>query len=131
VITIIKDMSAVGFFHKDPWRGQLHHPVVGPVNLVYLNKITLSPPVLFEHLNGSGLMKWLDRSQLSATFDDADRVIEEPIFRYIHGRSDVMKGTPSITSVLLGCPNSDVNEASWLSSLPSMWLEFQKIYKTA
>lgn len=93
---------------------------VETVRCYFFSRVTLSPPVLFEHMAGTGLSRF---------FEGSDLYIEDKPpelgLRYVHGRSEAMKGKATISSVLLARPTpEDVPMSSWVQYLPSIYKEF-------
>jgi hypothetical protein len=92
----------------------------------YFSKINLSPPILFEHLAGSALTKYLDRADLHLP-------AEEPIqkLRYVHGRSEAMKGRCKVGAVLLAAPlpEGGVTELAWMTYLPDIYKRFMAVHR--
>ena len=76
---------------------------VAAMELFYFEAVDVSPPILFEHLAGRALMAFLDCSLLlvSQFADDEGMAGRHDNLRYVHGRSEVMRGTPQISAVLL------------------------------
>lgn len=93
----------------------------------HFKRLSLEPPVLFEHLGGMGLMAFLDHSDFHVKLQPADgrHSIYEDL-RYVHGRSEVMKGTPSVTAVVLAQIEKDeqYNELQFKTQLPDIYREF-------
>jgi len=71
-------------------------PGVKSFRLFYFNKVFLQPVNVFKHMGGVGLINFFEGSALK--LEDGTEVKD---LRYVHGRSEVLKGTPSITAVLL------------------------------
>ena len=98
----------------------LRDVVVEVMNLFFFPAIELPPPVLFEHLAGKALAAFLNGCGLEANGETY-----EPL-RYVHGRTETMRGTNKISSVLLAKlpPLEQVDEALWLSNLPTIYTRF-------
>lgn len=73
---------------------------VQSMHCLFFPRIKLHPPVVFEHLAGTALMHFLHLSEVRLISGE-DIVERFDNLHYVHGRSEVAKGTPSITSVLL------------------------------
>jgi hypothetical protein len=99
-------------FSKPIWEG------IKTLSCFYFNRLSLSPPVTFRHLAGEALIKFLDNTTL--VIDDA---IHEPM-RYVHGRSEVMKGKHEVTAVLLAKMEGFVEPLQWMSYLPDIYQRF-------
>lgn len=100
---------------EDAWEG------ICLIKCCFFGTVSLAPPVLFEHLAGTGLGKFFDGSEV--LFDN------EPLatyLRYVHGRSEVMHGKPIISSVLLARPEPEggVTDTAWLTYLPEIYRKF-------
>jgi|WetSurSiteA1Bulk_404760.scaffolds.fasta_scaffold11402_3 hypothetical protein len=106
-----------------------------PVNemvdrLFYFHKISLNPPVMFEHLSGMSLSTFLDHSEVTIQTGEGKQVWSD--LRYVHGRSEVMRGSHEVTSVLLAklkdekIPTNAGEETFWLTQLPDIYREFMK-----
>lgn len=119
-ISILKDGDEVAtadrvarvVFAKPIWEG------IRVLTCFYFNRLFLSPPVTFRHLAGEALIKFLDNTNL--VIDDA---IYEPM-RYVHGRSEVMKGKHEVTAVLLARVEGSVEPLQWMSYLPEIYQRF-------
>lgn len=98
-------------------------------SLFYFYRVSLSPPVMFEHLAGKGLFGILDRCNLVID-DGKDKMVWHDL-RYVHGRSEAMKGEHEVTSVLLAAfrPDTTISEAEWLTQLPKIYMNFQRTLK--
>ena len=85
---------------------------------------TLSPPVMFEHLSGRGLAAFLDKGLLKPPDGEGQNV------RYVHGRSEVMRGNHRVSSVLLAeVPEQDAfSETAWMINLPKIYKKFLQVY---
>lgn len=64
---------------------------------LFFPALTMDPPVVFEHLAGTALSKYLHGSMVACEEKD---LLVFPM-GYVHGRSEVMRGQPKISSVLL------------------------------
>ena len=101
------------------------------IGLWYFGEVAMSPPVLFEHLAGTALVRFFDRAEM--TIDDQPMVIDD--LRYVHGRSEVMKGQARVSAVLLArptfqAPQGPIPEPQWLSYLPQIYKQFLALRKT-
>jgi hypothetical protein len=99
----------------DAWEG------ICLIKCYFFSRVSLSPPVLFEHLAGTGLGKFFNGSSV---FSDGESLAED--LRYVHGRSEVMRGKSTISSVLLARPEPEggVTDMAWLSYLPEIYRKF-------
>jgi hypothetical protein len=92
----------------------------GELGLFYFGNITLEPVVAFEHIAGAALIGFLDRCSIHGP----DLTIHD--LRYVHGQSEVMKGRPKITSVLLARTEEiEAKEAEWPVLIPEIWHRYQ------
>lgn len=91
------------------------------IHCYFFAQVSLSPPVLFEHLAGTGLSKF---------FNDVEVHLDGSLLasglRYVHGRSEVMRGKPTISSVLLARPDPEdsMNTVDWLFHLPGIYKKY-------
>lgn len=114
---------------------KLDLPGVSLLHLIYFPTVLLTPPTTFEHLAGTGLNRFFDRCRIQSTGDEMviplGSMSEE--FRYVHGRSEVMKGRHSVTAVLLAHPELEqpISEPQWLSYLPEIYKHFLSVYNSA
>lgn len=93
---------------------------VDKLSCYYFPKIKLTPIVLFEHLSGVALLQFLDHSTLIS--HDKDRIEG---LRYVHGRSETMRGSSKISSVLLVKPSEVPSDSStWFTYLPAIYEKF-------
>lgn len=99
--------------------------LVDRLSCYYFSAVRLASPVVFEHLAGRALSYFLDHCMLR--FSDG----EVQDLRYIHGRSEVMKGRHKVGAVLLAgvTPKEGLTEQAWLSYLPSIYKEFLAKYQ--
>lgn len=90
----------------------------------YLAYIKLASPVVFEHLAGRALKYYLDRCTIKA-----DGVEVGPL-RYVHGRSEVMKGRHRVGVVLLAKVETKdgFQDGTWSMYLPGIYKEFWDSY---
>lgn len=111
---------------------QLDLPGVKSLDLVYFPTIQLTPPTTFSHLAGSALAHFFDCCHMaSSVAEDVPVGSESGPYRYVHGRSEVMKGKHSVSSVLLARPEfeSSIDEPQWLSYLPDIYKHFLAVYQ--
>ncbi len=73
---------------------------------------------------GTALVQYLDHCNVSVLKNSVR--IED--LRYVHGRAEVMKGRPNISTVLLVRVRPQPPEAQWLPSLPAVYEEFLRRY---
>lgn len=101
-------------------KATLSEIVADELRLFFFPTIELTPPVLFEHLAGKALAAFLEKCGL-----ETDEEHVEPL-RYIHGRTETMRGKNRISSVLLAEVRhpEPVDEALWLSNLPTIYKKF-------
>lgn len=97
---------------------------VEQIQCYYFPRIKLTNSVVWEVMAGTALSQYLDHCNLSIMKDSVR--IED--LRYVHGRAEVMKGRPSISTVLLVRVRPQLPEAQWLSYLPAIYEEFLRVY---
>jgi hypothetical protein len=70
-------------------------------------------------------MGFLDHCTLIVKSDSGDKFAYRDL-RYIHGRSEVLKGEHDVTSVLLAQLRTDVKmtDQDWLPKLPDLYKNF-------
>lgn len=105
--------------------GSSKWPGIEKLHCYYFSVLHLEPPVVFEHLSGRALTYFFDHC--SAKFQD-EEVIN---LRYVHGRSEVMKGKHKVSAVLLIRVQTEgpLDNLLWLSYLPSIYEEFLSKYQ--
>lgn len=98
-------------------------PGMKTISLFHFKRLTLEPPVLFEHLSGVGLMAFLDYCDFKVIADGRTTIHED--LRYIHGRSEAMKGNPQVSAVVLAKiePAEDFNEIRFRTQIPDIYRE--------
>jgi len=98
-------------------------PGMKSIGLFYFRRLTLEPPVLFEHLSGVGLAAFLDHCDFKVIGDGRTTIHED--LRYIHGRSEAMKGNPQVSAVVLAKiePAEDFNELKFRTQIPNIYRE--------
>lgn len=123
--------SATKLYRLDVGTSELDLPGVKLLRLVYFPTVKLTPPAIFEHLAGTGLNRFFDGCQMASTVGEPVPLgdLSDP-FRYVHGKSEVMKGRHSVSAVLLANPelDSQIPEPQWLSYLPEIWKHFLAVY---
>lgn len=94
------------------------------VEVFYFKAIDLVPTVVFRHLCGVALNTWLDRCFLSDN-ENPNPTLVGPC-RYVHGKSEVMKGRHLISAVLLTLlpDNLSFSETQWQMSIPELYRNF-------
>ena len=100
----------------------LEDPSGGEFDLIYLAKVSMSPPELFKHMAGTPLATFFDRAGITLDPGDGAEVIDQ--VRYVHGRSEVLKGSPTVSSVLLCSMDRALDEGAWVSMLPDLYRRF-------
>lgn len=129
VVTVWKDGNLVGSADgvRTAIMSGVHDIVVKKLKLYFFPTLALSPNILFEHLAGKSLGAFLDKSGVEMVVDDClER--EEPL-RYVHGRSESMKGKQLISSVLLAAilSSEDCQDITWLANLPTIYSRFLEL----
>lgn len=109
-----RDCRSVDLSGNGRWGG------VESVRCYFFSRVTLAPPVLFEHLAGTGLSRFFEGSDLFIEDEPPELGL-----RYVHGRSEAMRGRATISSVLLARPAPrDLPMSSWVLHLPAIYKEF-------
>jgi hypothetical protein len=95
------------------------------VTCLYFSVLNLEHRITCNILSGSALNKYLDKCTLSQ-FIDGEKCIEIDDLRYVHGRAEVAKGFPRVTTVLLAIPISkgDMTESIWFGYLPTVYYSY-------
>jgi len=99
-------------------------PGIARLNCYYFSILNLEPPVVFEHLSGRALTHYLDRCSLKFNEDEVSDL------RYVHGRSEAMKGRHKVAAVLLAKVHAEreLPDVVWLSYLPAIYGDFLTKY---
>ena len=107
----------------------VHLPLDNQVvqTLYFFPRISLSPPVIFVHMSGTGLMAFLDHCRLIFGEEPDKKKVED--LRYVHGRSETLKGETEVTSVLLAKLSQPISEPTWLEQVPEIYAKFLKTCK--
>jgi len=115
ILATAKNYSELELLGEAGWEG------ICLIRCYFFSRIRLSPPVLFEHLAGSALGRFFNGSSIHV---DGSAVAED--LRYVHGRSEVMRGNHTTSSVLLARPEPEggVTDLAWLSYLPEIYRKF-------
>ena len=97
-------------------------PGVSSITLYYFKRLNLLPATVFRHIGGTGLNLWLEGCAVRWTGTPVG--VED--LRYVHGRSEAMKGTPVISAVLLAKPTftEEIPMAVWMTYLPEIYRRF-------
>jgi hypothetical protein len=95
--------------------GTQRWPGVDELDCYYFPKLNLSPPATFRHLAGMALTGFLDNTSLMI-----GKNILGPM-RYVHGRSEVMKGSHTVSAVLLVKVTGSVDPGLWTTYLPDIY----------
>jgi hypothetical protein len=114
-VATAKNCEAVEVLGEPDWEG------IYLIKCYFFGRIHLSPPILFEHLSGTGLGNFLNGVDISV-----DGVVTSKELRYVHGRSEVMRGKHTVGSVLLARPEPEggVTDMKWLTYLPDIYKKF-------
>jgi hypothetical protein len=101
---------------------------VDSIILYYFKRISLVPTVTFEHLAGGSLSKWLNDCQIVKTSLGP----EAETLKYVHGRSEVMRGKTTISSVLLANMHftKPMERCEWSAYLPEIYRMFMALGST-
>jgi hypothetical protein len=99
---------------------------VDSIKLYYFKRISLVPTVVFEHLSGGALAKWLNDCQMVDIPLGGPLGPEAETLKYVHGRSEVMRGKTTISSVLLADLhfNRHMEPYQWSAYLPEIYRKF-------
>ena len=101
--------------------GELSLPLRGQrIRYWFFPKLTLLPPIINLHMAGQGLAAWLDNCYL---IQDGPPPVAEGL-RYVHGRSEVRRGEPRVSLVLLVEKPDDMLEEEWVTELPRIYSSF-------
>lgn len=94
---------------------------IDTIDCYFFHRLSLTPPVMFEHLAGTGLARFLDHSDLDFS---GDHVVTN--LRYVHGKSEVLKAKHTISAVLLvdPCPSEGPSENAWMTYMPDIYKKF-------
>ena len=94
--------------------------------LYYFSSIKLAPKIVFKHLAGIPLKSWLDEANLVVS---GTTEFVGPL-RYIHGRSEAIKGRTSVSAVLLARLDRPIPEAAWMAAIPGIYGRFTRTLDT-
>ena len=99
------------------------------IKLYYFKKISLVPRVTFEHLAGAALVTWLDDCQMVELPLGGRLGPEAETLKYVHGRSEVMRGKNTISSVLLADMHFTklMAQHQWSGYLPEIYRKFMTL----
>jgi len=99
------------------------------IKLYYFKRIVLVPTVAFEHLAGDSLSKWLDGCQIREISLGSPLGPDADTLKYVHGRSEVMRGKNTISSVLLADIHftKPVEPYQCASYLPEIYRKFMAL----
>jgi len=99
-------------------------PGVERLDCYYFPQLKLEPPVVWKVMAGAALGRFFDRCVLQISEDQDVEV------RYAHGRSEVMRGKPYISTVLLVhvSQKEPISQEKWVSYLPAIYEEFMRKY---
>ena len=95
------------------------------IDCFFFSRIKLAPPVICSVIAGTALLKYLDQCQLVT-----EEMIYEPL-RYVHGRAEMSKGQPTVSSVLLVAPKIELPMHEWLPLLPQIYELFLRLGRNA
>lgn len=120
VIATSRNCEGSEILGENSWEG------IYLIKCYFFGRVRLSPPILFEHLAGTGLVKFFNGTSM---LSDGELVAED--LRYVHGRSEVMRGKNTISSVLLARPEPEggVTDMAWLSYLPEIYMKFLSTHR--
>lgn len=115
VIATARNCARSEILGEEDWEG------IYMIKCFFFDHVQMSPPILFEHLAGSALSRFFNGTDMRLNGG-----IVAGALRYVHGRSEVMRGKPEVTSVLLARPEPEggVSDVLWLSYLPEIYKKF-------
>jgi hypothetical protein len=100
-------------------------PEADKIDLYYFKTIQLKSYIGYEHMAGRALSYYLDGSEvLIEKPGEQSKLITD--LKYIHGRSEVMRGRQTVSSVLLAKLRfvTSVEAASWLLNIPEIYKRY-------
>jgi len=99
------------------------------IKLYYFKRISLVPTITFEHLAGVSLAKWLDDCQIVEIPRGDYLGPEADTLKYVHGRSEVMRGKNTISAVLLADLHfvRPMVRNEWFGYLPEIYKKFMAL----
>lgn len=102
---------------------------VDSIRLYYFKRISLVPTVTFEHLAGDSLSKWLNDCQIVEIPFGGPLGPEAETLKYVHGRSEVMRGKTTISLVLLADMHftKPMERYEWVAYLPEIYRMFMTL----
>jgi len=108
---------------SDKWPG------IDAIKCYYFQRMTLFPPIVWQVLGGASLGRFFDGSSLLVQRGE-DKLDEAHGLRYVHGRAEVAKGRPTISTVLL--VQVEAKESlpadQWIGYLPEIYKSFLQQY---
>lgn len=103
-------------------------PGVEALDCYYFPRLKLEPPIVWQVMGGAMLGKFFDHCNFE--IEGGERVED---LRYVHGRSEVMRGSQYVSTVLL--VRAQLKEPlageTWISYLPAIYQEFMGIYDSS
>lgn len=98
---------------------------VDKIDLYYFKYISLKAYIAYEHMAGQALPYYLDASEiLIETSDEVDRHITG--LTYINGRSEIMRGRQTVSSVLLAKLRfvHPIPDPMWATHIPEIYRRY-------
>jgi len=98
---------------------------VDKIDLYYFNHITLKSYISYEHMAGQALSHYLDGCELLMEKPDTcDRYVLD--LRYIHGRSEIMRGKQTVSAVLLAKLRfvKPIPDPTWIANIPEIYKRY-------
>ena len=105
---------------------------VDKIDLYYFKYITLKAYIAYEHMAGQALSYYLDGSEiLIETPDERDKHLTG--LTYLKGRSEVMRGKQTISSVLLAKLRfiRAVPDPMWATNIPEIYRRYAGLPESA
>ncbi|CAB4131321.1 hypothetical protein UFOVP276_173 [uncultured Caudovirales phage] len=100
-------------------------PEADKIDLYYFKTIQLKSYIVYEHMAGRALSYYLDGSELLMEKPgEQSRLVTD--LKFIHGRSEVMRGRQTVSSVLLAKLRfiTPVASVSWQINIPEIYKRY-------
>jgi hypothetical protein len=110
---------------------------VDKIDLYYFKYITLKSYIAYEHMAGQALSYYMDGAELVLeTSDDAGKqVIQKHVvgLTYINGRSEIMRGKQTVSSVLLAKLRftTPTPNPMWATHIPEIYKRYTLLSESA
>jgi hypothetical protein len=106
-------------------------PEADKIDLYYFKHIQLKSYIVYEHMAGQALSFYLDGCELLLEHSgEQPRHITE--VRYIHGRSEIMRGKQTVSTVLLVKLRfvTSAPGPSWIINIPEIYKRYMLLPET-